>query len=119
MTKMLLAVTFTFLVLLAWQCITQCFWMLKYGKHDADQSKWIMVDTSFAVAKMGVIINSSINWCLYCITSSLFRKQLKKLFGIKSRRAGTSSRYLDSSMSSTTKSSSLHSQAPIIDNTKL
>ena len=31
-TRTLLMVTFTFLILLAWQCINQCFFMLKYGK---------------------------------------------------------------------------------------
>ena len=31
-TRTLLMVTFTFLILLAWQCINQCFFMLKYGE---------------------------------------------------------------------------------------
>ena len=31
-TKVLLTVTFAFLILLAWQCVNQCFFMLEYGK---------------------------------------------------------------------------------------
>ena len=31
-TRTLLTVTFTFLILLAWQCINQCFFMLKFGE---------------------------------------------------------------------------------------
>ena len=84
MTRSLLFITFSFLILLAWQCITQCFWMLGYGKHDRVQlNTWKMVDSSFALAKLGVIINSSINWIFYCFTCSMFRKEMRKLFGLK------------------------------------
>lgn len=81
MTIMLLTVTISFLVLLAWQCITQCFWMLEYGKtpKDPNSSTWQIVDTSFAFAKLGVIINSSINWFFYCITSTMFRNEMRKI----------------------------------------
>ena len=33
-TKTLLTVTFAFLILLAWQCINQCFFMLKFGEGE-------------------------------------------------------------------------------------
>ena len=80
MTVVLLTVTFSFLVLLAWQCITQCFWMLGHGKSLQDSSTWNIVDMSFALAKMGVVINSSINCYLYCFSGSAFRKELVNIF---------------------------------------
>ena len=82
MTRMLLAVTFTFLVLLAWQCITQCFYMLGYGGKKGP--KWDAVDQSFAFAKLGVVINSSINFILYSCSGSVFRKELFAMFGSES-----------------------------------
>jgi len=87
MTRTLLCITFSFLVLLAWQCITQCFWMLGYGRHDQTQpNKWRMVDSSFALAKLGIIINSSINWVFYCCTCSMFRKEMRKMFGLLNKK---------------------------------
>ena len=85
MTKILLTVTFTFLVLLALQCITQCFFMLGAGKKNVswDQNS---VNTAFAFAKMGVVINSAINCFLYCFTGSVFRRELKKMFACKPSR---------------------------------
>eukprot|EP00794_Sanderia_malayensis_P010844 gene10844-11997_t len=77
MTIMLLSVTFSFLVLLAWQCITQCFYMLDYGKFTSQRR---VVEKSFAAAKIGVVINSSINFFLYNITGSTFRKEFYRLF---------------------------------------
>ena len=76
-TKTLLLVTFAFIVLLGWQCITQCIWMVGYSQTDEE---WPMVDKSFAVAKLGIVINSSINWLLYCLTGSAFRKEILKLY---------------------------------------
>lgn len=83
-TKMLLAATFTFLFLLLWQCITQCFW-LRFGKHDLDNTQWQIIDNSYAVAKLGAIINASVNWCLYCVASSMFRKRMRLLLGFRIR----------------------------------
>ena len=82
MTRMLLVVTFAFLLFLAWQCVTQCFWMLGHGKKgDNDKTKtWNMVDASFAFAKLGVVFNSSINCWLYCFTSTMFRKEMHNMF---------------------------------------
>ena len=76
-TKTLLFVTFAFIILLSWQCITQCLWMIGYSQND---ERWDMIDKSFAVAKLGIIINSSINWVLYCLTGSSFRKEIMKLY---------------------------------------
>ena len=82
MTRMLLVVTFAFLLFLAWQCVTQCFWMLGHGKEvDNDKTKtWNMVDASFAFAKLGVVFNSSMNCLFYCFTSSMFRKEMRNMF---------------------------------------
>lgn len=83
MTRVLLTVTFTFLFLLALQCITQCFFMLGIGKAKTswDQNA---VNLAFAFAKMGVVINSAINCFLYCFTGSVFRAEVRKMFAFKS-----------------------------------
>ncbi|XP_033728102.1 FMRFamide receptor-like [Pecten maximus] len=70
-TRILLTVTFTFLVLIALQCITQCFFMLKEAKGDRR-----IINEAFSVAKLGIVINSSINFFLYCLTGRRFRKEL-------------------------------------------
>jgi len=92
MTRVLLTVTFTFLFLLALQCITQCFFMLGVGKKETswDQNA---VNLAFAFAKMGVVINSAINCFLYCFTGSVFRAEVKKMLGFsaKSKYTGYSS----------------------------
>ena len=81
MTRVLLAITFSFLILLAWQCITQCFYMLGVGKKNTPESnQWNVTDVSFAFAKLGVIINSSINWIFYCYSGSTFRKIMIGMF---------------------------------------
>ena len=85
MTRALLFITFTFLVLLLWQCVTQCFWMLGYGKKHRNLSVWNTVDRSFAVAKLGVVLNSSTNWIFYCFTCSMFRKMTRNLFGLSKK----------------------------------
>ena len=73
--------TVSFLILLASQCISQCLYMLEHGKLNGEETDvWRLVDKSFAVAKLGVIVNSSINCLLYCITGSIFRMEIKKLF---------------------------------------
>ncbi|XP_066918929.1 FMRFamide receptor-like isoform X1 [Clytia hemisphaerica] len=105
MTRTLLFITFSFLILLAWQCVTQCFWMLGYGKGHANQNIWTTVDKSFAFAKLGVIINSSINWIFYCFTCSLFRKETRKFLGL--RKSGNNHDRSSNFSSSITKSSSL------------
>ncbi|XP_057295293.1 FMRFamide receptor-like [Hydractinia symbiolongicarpus] len=79
MTLTLLSITFTFLVLLAWQCVAQCFWMLSLRKADKNSSRWNQIDSSFAFAKISIIINCAINWILYCLTGTMFRKELMRL----------------------------------------
>ena len=73
--------TVSFLILLASQCISQCLYMLEHGKLNGKETDvWRLVDKSFAIAKLGVILNSSINCLLYCLTGSFFRMEIKKLF---------------------------------------
>ena len=106
MTRMLLVVTFAFLLFLAWQCVTQCFWMLGHGKEgNNDKTKtWNMVDASFAFAKLGVVFNSSINWFFYCFTSTMFRKEMHKMF------RGVAGRYISLGMSIRSESSTYNSR---------
>lgn len=95
MTRLLLTVTFTFLVLIAFQCITQCFFMLKEGNHR-------IVSEAFSIAKLGIVINSSINFFLYCLSARRFRKELAALVCARFRG------YEDSfSMSQSTSSSAV------------
>lgn len=84
-TFLLLTVTFVFLILMAWQCVNQCFWMKKFGQYSL-LSVWDKVDASYAVAKLGAVINSSINSLLYCLSGSIFRKELRKLFHCGKKR---------------------------------
>ena len=100
MTRTLLGVTFSFLIFLAWQCITQCFWMSEYGKDELHTGAWVMVDKNFAFAKMGVILNSAINCIFYCFTGSMFKKELVKVFSCKSSVQQNSSSYERSSTKS-------------------
>lgn len=77
-TMILLAVTFAFMLFLIWQCITQCFYMLHFKENNAQV--WFHVDGAYAPARLGVIINSSINFILYCLTGSMFRKEMYRMF---------------------------------------
>ncbi|KAK7098657.1 FMRFamide receptor-like [Littorina saxatilis] len=77
-TRLLLLVTFSFLVLIGFQCITQCFYMIMPDGFDVS-----IIDEAFAIAKLGVIINSSINFVLYCVSGRRFRHELYRLIGGK------------------------------------
>lgn len=53
-TRMLLFVTSAFIILLAWQCVTQCFWMI--GQFDwiaspTVDAHWKLIDQMYAVGK--------------------------------------------------------------------
>ncbi|XP_047142081.1 probable G-protein coupled receptor 139 isoform X1 [Hydra vulgaris] len=106
MTRTLFVVTFAFLILLAWQCIIQCFWMTGYGKSEQHSYAWVMIDKNFAFAKMGVILNSAANCLLYCFTGSMFKKELIKIFCNKFNVKQNSSSYEKTS----TKSSLLQNE---------
>ena len=83
MTRVLLTVTFTFLLLLSIPCLTQCFFILGDGK---EKNSWShhAVNFAFPFAKMGLIINAAITCFLYCFTGSVFREEVKKMFGLSS-----------------------------------
>ncbi|KAH3839742.1 FMRFamide receptor-like [Dreissena polymorpha] len=98
LTRLLLMVTFTFLVLIAFQCITQCFFMLKSGDH-------VVVSKAFSIAKLGIVINSSINFFLYCLSGKRFRKELRSV--VCSRFQGDFSVSTSVSMSERTSSSAI------------
>jgi len=77
-TIILLVITISFLVFLLWQCLTQCFWMLGYGKDL--KHVWFNVESAYAFARLGVVLNSSVNFILYCLTGTMFRKEMYKVF---------------------------------------
>ncbi|XP_062580728.1 FMRFamide receptor-like [Saccostrea cucullata] len=74
LTRLLLTVTFTFMILIILQCVAQCFYMLQPGNVNMR-----MVDEAFSVAKLGCVVNSSINFFLYCYSGRKFRNELKKM----------------------------------------
>ena len=80
----LLVVSISFLVFLIWQCIAQCFWMFHYGINDP--KIWFDVSTSYAPARLGVVINASMNFSFYCLSGSFFREEMRKMFGCGGKR---------------------------------
>ena len=108
-TVILLVISVSFLVFLIWQCITQCFWMLKDGQNSKSGSVWFYVDSAYAFARLGVVINSSINFVLYCLTGSMFRKEMFKAVYIW---LGKDYQALESSSMQTSSSARPRSKAP-------
>ncbi|CAG5115191.1 unnamed protein product [Candidula unifasciata] len=87
-TRLLLAVSFSFLFFIGLQCIIQCFAMQKPPWADMQ-----MVSASFAFGKLGIVFNSSLNFVLYCLTGRRFRVELLNMLGCsKGDRLQTSSR---------------------------
>ncbi|RUS82569.1 hypothetical protein EGW08_009643 [Elysia chlorotica] len=106
-TRLLLAVTFTFLFFIGTQCVIQCMYMKKPAGFNM-----FIVDSSFAIAKCGIVFNSSMNFFLYCVTGRRFRAELLKVLGVhvkddqgmsslSDRPTGSSSRHTTSTMSTT------------------
>ena len=77
-TIILLTISFMFLFFLIWQCITQCFYMLHF--ESGNSKVWFDVSSAYAPARLGVILNSSINFFLYCLSGQMFRKEMCKMF---------------------------------------
>ena len=95
MTFTLITITVAFLILQGFQCISRCFYLQDYGLVDGREtrSRYIAKST-YAVARLGLIIHASINCLLYCLTASMFKKELLKLsrqFTISSRSCRSSS----------------------------
>ena len=105
-TISLLAVTFTFIVLLFWQCVSKCFFMLKFGQElDSHLEIWKFVDGNFALSKIGLVLNSAINSFIYCCCGSNFRKELKNMFSLFF--TSCKRRNIDEYTGSTTKNSAI------------
>ena len=50
---------------------------------------WNIVNASFAFAKLGIVINSSINCLLYYVSGPIFRKEVAKFLGMDKRKKTT------------------------------
>uniref|UniRef100_A0A0B6Z4T9 G-protein coupled receptors family 1 profile domain-containing protein n=1 Tax=Arion vulgaris TaxID=1028688 RepID=A0A0B6Z4T9_9EUPU len=94
-TRLLLVVTFSFLIFIGFQCIVQCFWMQMPVWADKE-----MVSSAFAFAKTGIVFNSSLNFVFYCLTGRRFRVELMKVFGCLKKDFKLSS-FRDNSLSGT------------------
>ncbi|KAK7475812.1 hypothetical protein BaRGS_00032958 [Batillaria attramentaria] len=79
-TRLLMVVTFSFLILIGFQCIAQCFFMLLPDGFDKE-----IIDEAYAIAKLGVVINSSINFILYCLSGRRFRNELLSVLRCRAR----------------------------------
>ncbi|XP_066919351.1 FMRFamide receptor-like [Clytia hemisphaerica] len=77
-TIILLTVSFAFLFFLIWQCITQCFYMLHFKSNNKEI--WYDISSAYAPARLGVVLNSSINFVLYCLSGQMFRKEMLRMF---------------------------------------
>lgn len=77
-TITILILSFTFLVLLLWQCITQCFWLFHYGINDS--KIWTNVSSAYAPARLGAVIYSSMGFTIYYVSGSFFRKEMRNIF---------------------------------------
>lgn len=68
-----------------------------------------MVEEAFAIAKLGIAINSSVNFILYCLSGKKFRRELSLVLRIGNRVApvDTKSSSLQQVRTNNTKSSSL------------
>ena len=77
-TIILLTISIMFLFFLIWQCITQCFYMLHFKSGNSEV--WFDISSAYAPARLGVILNSSINFLLYCLSGQMFRKEMYKMF---------------------------------------
>ncbi|GFN76151.1 FMRFamide receptor [Plakobranchus ocellatus] len=106
-TRLLLTVTFTFLFFIGAQCVIQCMYMKKPAGFNM-----FLVNSSFAIAKCGIVFNSSLNFFLYCLTGRRFRVELLRILGmgrperqmmssLMDRPSGSSSRRTTSSTGNT------------------
>ncbi|XP_065643131.1 chemerin-like receptor 1 [Hydra vulgaris] len=78
MTLILMTISISFLIFLMWQCASQCFWIIELDSHSLDSSKTYDLFHHFGI--LGIVINSSNNFILYCVSGVEFRKQFYALF---------------------------------------
>ena len=99
MTFTLITLTVVFLILQGFHCISRCFYLQGYGIVDGRETySWYIVKNTYAVARLGLIIHASINCVLYCVTGSMFKKELLKLrkgFLVSSRKSNSVPLYND------------------------
>lgn len=81
LTIMLMFITCSFLPLIAWQCIAQCFNVLdQQNNNDVTISHadvWYRMEQSYAFGKMGVVVNSGINCLFYGCFGTRYRTELR------------------------------------------
>ena len=85
LTNVIMVVTTSFLISMAWQCITQCIYEAKYHLGRKHNLAFSLVDSAAAFVPLGVTLKSSINCMLYSLSSSLFRKQLAMVLCVSRR----------------------------------
>ncbi|XP_065650216.1 proteinase-activated receptor 1-like [Hydra vulgaris] len=77
-TLILMTVSISFLIFLMWQCASQCFWIIELESNDSNDSKTYDLFHQFGI--LGIVINSSNNFILYCVSGMEFRKELYAIF---------------------------------------
>jgi len=41
---------------------------------------WSEISSAYAPARLGVVLNSSVNFVLYCLSGKIFRKEMYRMF---------------------------------------
>ena len=86
LTIMWLTITFTFLALIGWQCITQ--YLYEQNFQADDPYLWRYVTNSFYLGKTAIAINCSMNFVFYCLSATNFCDELTHTFSFtKDHRA--------------------------------
>ncbi|CAG5118062.1 unnamed protein product [Candidula unifasciata] len=85
-TRLLLTVTFTFLIFMGLTCVVQC--LITNTPPGADV---LALSASLSFSVTGVLLNSSLNFLLYCMSGRRFRMELLKMFGLVSVDSQSSS----------------------------
>lgn len=71
------AITFSSLILLSVQCISRCFKMFILSKN---QKNWALIQRVAYVGHLAIPLNATINFIMYCLPGSYFRKEMTKMF---------------------------------------
>lgn len=69
MGRLLFVISIWFVCVIFWQCVAQCF----YLQGRPGDTTWSSVNSSFAFAKLGMILNSSMKFFIYTVASPTFR----------------------------------------------
>ena len=81
MVVTLLTVTITFLLLLAAECLSRCFYLQNFGKREEKITHtWGVVKDTYSIASLGLVLHASLNCFLYCLTGTMFKKELRRTF---------------------------------------